>query len=64
MSFNMELNPLLTLPGIYTDLHQTFLFSSNPANLLYLYVIHVDLFELLCRFQLNIQSTACCFELH
>ena len=37
ISFNMELNPLLTLP---------------------------DLTEPFCRFQLNIQQTACCFELH
>ena len=29
-----------------------------------LYVIHVDLIELFCKFQLNIQRTACCFELH
>ena len=59
MSFKMELNPLLALPGIYTDLYPTFLFSSIPADLLY--VIHVDLIELFCRFQLNIQWTACCF---
>ena len=64
MSFNVELNQLLTLRGIYTDLYPTFLFSSIPTNLLYLYVIHVDLIELFCRFQLNIQRTACCFELH
>ena len=29
-----------------------------------LYVIHVDLIQLFCRFQLNVQQTACCFELH
>ena len=29
-----------------------------------LYVIHVDLIEPFCRFQLNIQRTACYFELH
>ena len=46
----MELNPLMTSPGIQTDL--------------YLYVIHVDLIQPFCRFQLNIQRTACCFELH
>ena len=63
-SFNMELIPLLTLPGIQTDLFSTFLFSSIPTNLLCLYVIHVDLIEPFCRFQLNIQRTACCFELH
>ena len=56
---NLELNPLLTLPGIQTDLYWTFLFSSVPTNL-----IHVDLTEPFCRFQLNIQRTACCFELH
>ena len=60
----MELNPLLTLPCIQTDLYPTFLFSSIPTNLLGLYVIHVDLIEPFCRFQLNIQRTACCFELH
>ena len=31
---------------------------------MYLYVIHVDLIEPFCRFQLNIQKTACYFELH
>ena len=41
----MELNPLLTLPGIQTDLYPTFLFSGIPTNLLCLYVIHVDLIE-------------------
>ena len=56
---NMELNPLLTLPGIQTDLNPTFLFPS----LLGLYVIHVNLIEPFCKFQLNIQQTACCFEL-
>ena len=60
----MELNPLITLPGIQTDLYPTFLFSRIPTNLLYLYVIHVDLIQPFCRFQLNIQRTACCFELH
>ena len=64
ISFNMELNPLLTLPGIQTDLDPTFLFSSIPTNLLCLYVIHVDSIEPFCRFQLNIQRTACCFQLH
>ena len=61
----MELNPLMTLPGIQTDidLYSTFLFSSIPTNLLCLYVIHVDLIQPFCRFQLNIQQTACCFEL-
>ena len=49
----MELNPLLTLPGIHTNLNPTFLFASIPANLLYLYVIHVDLIELSC-FELHI----------
>ena len=63
MSFNMELNPLLTLPDIYTNLYLTFSFSSILTNLLYLYVILVDLIELFCRFQGNIQWTACCFEL-
>ena len=64
-SFNMELNPLLTLPGIQTDLYPTFLFSSIPTYLLCLSAIHhVDLIEPFCRFQLNIQWAACCFELH
>ena len=60
----MELNPLLTLPGIQIDFYPTFLFSSIPTNFLCLYIIHVDLTEPFCRFQLNIQQTACCFELH
>ena len=60
---SLELNPLLTLPGIQTDLYPTFLFSSIPTNLMCLY-IHVDLIEPFCRFQLNIQRAACCFELH
>ena len=64
ISFNMELNPLMTLPGIQTDLYLTFLFSSIPTNLLYLYVTHIQLIQLFCRFQLNIQRTACCFDLH
>ena len=64
MSSNMELNPLLTLPGISTDLYPTFLFSSISANLLYFYVTHVDLIQPFRRFQLNIQQTTCCFELH
>ena len=61
---SLELNPLLTLPGIQTDLYPTFLFSGIPTNLLCPYVIHVDLIEPFCRFQLNVQLTACCFELH
>ena len=61
---SLKLNPLLTLPGIQTDLYPTFLFSSIPTNLLGLYVIPVDLIEPFKRFQLNIQRTACCFELH
>ena len=60
----MELHPLLTLLGIQTVLYSTFLFSSIPTNLFCLYVIHVDLIESFCRFQLNIQRAACCFELH
>ena len=63
ISFYMELNSLLTLPGIQTDLYPTFLVSSIPTNLLCLYVIHVDLTEPFRRFQLNIQRAACCFEL-
>ena len=55
----MKLNPLMTLPGIQTDLYSTFLCSSIPTNLLCLYVIHVDLIQPFCRFQLNIQRTAC-----
>ena len=62
--FNMEFYPLMTLPGIKTDLYRTFLFSSIPTNLLCLYVIHVDLIQPFCRFQRNIQLTACCFEPH
>ena len=60
----MELNPFMTLPGIQTDidLYPTFLFSSIPTNLLCLYVIHVDLIPAFCRFQLNIQQTACCLS--
>ena len=54
----------MTLPGVQTDLYLTFLFSSIPTNLLCLYVIHVDLIQPFWRFQLNIQRTACCFELH
>ena len=61
---NIELNPLLTLPGMQTDLYPTFLFSSVQTNLLCLYVIHVDLIQPFCRFQLIIQRTVCCFELH
>ena len=61
---SLELNPLLTLPGIQTDFYPTFLFYSIPTFLLCLYVIHVDLIEPFCRFQLNIQLTACCFEVH
>ena len=64
ISFNIEFIPFLTLPGIQVDLFPTFLFSSIPTNLLCLYVIHVDLIEPFCRFQLNIQRKACCFELH
>ena len=60
----MELNPLLTLLGIYNDLFPIFLFSSILTNILYLYVIYVNLIELFHRFKLNIQLTACCFELH
>ena len=60
----MELNPLSILSGIQTDLYPSFLFSSIPTNFLVLYVIHVDLIEPFCRFQLNIQRTACCFEPH
>ena len=51
---SLELNLLLTLPGIQTDLYATFLFSSITTNLLCLYLIHVDLTEQFCRFQLNI----------
>ena len=61
---SLKLNPLLTLPGILTDFYPTLLFSSVPTNLLCLYVIHVDLIKPFYRFQLNIQRTACCFELH
>ena len=60
----MELNPLMTLIGIQTDLYPTFLFSSIPTNLLCLYNIHVDLIQPFCRFQLNMQWTACCFKQH
>ena len=59
ISFYMELNPLLTLPGIQTDLYPTFLFSTIPTTLLCPYVIHVDLIEPFCRFQLNLKRTAC-----
>ena len=59
----MELNLLLILPGIQTDLYPAVLFSRIPTNLLCLYVFHVDLIEPFCRFQLNIQQTVC-FELH
>ena len=31
---------------------------------MYFYVIHVDFIQPFCRFQLNIQQTACCFALH
>ena len=57
MSFN---NPLLTLPDIQIDLYPTFLFSSIPTYVLCLYVIHVDLIEPFCRFQLKKERTACC----
>ena len=60
----MELNPLMTLPGIQTDLYPTFLFSGVLTKLLCLYVIHVGLIQLFCRFQLNIQWAACCLDLH
>ena len=50
ISFN---NPLLTLPGIQIDLYPTFLFSSIPTHILCLYVIHVDLIEPFCRFQVK-----------
>ena len=53
-----------TSNNLKTDLYPTFLFSGIPTNVLCLYVIHVDLIEPFCRFQLNIQRTACCFELH
>ena len=46
----MELNPLLTLPGIQTDLYPTFLFSNIPTNLLGLCVIHVDLVEISAKY--------------
>ena len=64
ISFNMKLNPLMTLPPIQADLYPTFLFSNIPANFLCLCVIHVDLIQPFCTFQTNIQRTACCFELH
>ena len=63
ISFDMELNLLMTLPGIQTDLYPTLLFSSIPTNLLCLYVIHVDLIQPFCKLQLNIQRIACCFDL-
>ena len=65
MPFNIELNPLMTFYLAYkTDIYPTLLFSSVLTNLLYSYVIHVDLIQPFCRFQLNIQQTACCFALH
>ena len=39
-------------------------FFSIQTNLLYLYIIHIDSIQPYCRFQPNIQQTACCFEPH
>ena len=54
ISFN---NPLLTLPDVQIDLYPTFLFFSIPTRTfsvyVCLYVIHVDLIEPFCRFQLK-----------
>ena len=65
ISFN---NPLLTLPGIQIDLYPTFLFSGIPTHTLCLYVIHVDLIEPFCRFQLkkrvdSLLFSVACFSL-
>ena len=54
----------MTLLGIQTHLCPTVLFSSIPTNPLRLYFIHVDLIQPFCRFQLNMQRAACCFQLH
>ena len=62
ISFDVELNPSMTLPGIQTDLYPTFLFYSIPTKLLCLYVVCVDLIQPFCRLQLNIQQAACCLS--
>ena len=51
-------------PYFRLDKVGTSVISSIPTNLLCLYFIHVDLIQPFCRFQLNIQRTACCFQLH